>query len=198
MVIMFADSGLQTSAITELVEEREGVGARGEILGRLYLCKTMLIAAAALLLAGIGLWVNVTPFVWAIAAWITARTALQSYSQLQQVTGLKGVFKSKSDWSGAGRPKTVAAHLRDLAGVRKKLGSSAVGLRFGFMVLQTFELAVLFLVLIRAGVGPTWPQHLFFWKVVTKDRAPFGISYGLANLLCAAGYDRAGRACAAV
>jgi len=58
VVIMFADSGLQTSAITEL---SQGVGARGEILGRLYLCKTLLIAAAALLLAGIGLWVSITP-----------------------------------------------------------------------------------------------------------------------------------------
>src|SRR5208283_3991501 len=71
VVIMFADSGLQTSAITEL---SQGGSARGEILGRLYLCKTMLIAAAALLLAGIGLWVNVAPLVWAIAVWITLRT----------------------------------------------------------------------------------------------------------------------------
>src|SRR5260370_14479421 len=50
VVIMFADSGLQTSAITGL---SQGSSARGEILGRLYLCKTILIAAAALLLSGV-------------------------------------------------------------------------------------------------------------------------------------------------
>jgi len=175
VVIMFADSGLQTSAITEL---SQGGSARGEILGRLYLCKTMLIAAAALLLTGIGLWVSVTPFVWAIAVWITARTALQSYSQLQ-MSALKGC--SKANLIGA----TQAVHsllLLIWIWLVYARGWGIFWLLFGLTVGQMFELAVLFVVLTRAGVRPTWPEHLFFWKVITKS-APFGVSYGLANLI---------------
>ena len=175
VVIMFADSGLQTSAITEL---SQGVGARGEILGRLYLCKTLLIAAAALLLAGIGLWVSVTPFVWAIAAWITARTALQSYSQLQM-----SAVKACSRTNLIGPAQAVHSVLLLIwIWLVCARGRGIVWLLFGLTVGQMFELAVLFLVLTRVGVRPTWPQHFSFWKVVTKS-APFGISNGLANLI---------------
>ena len=175
VVIMFADSGLQTSAITEL---SQGSGARGEILGRLYLCKTILIAAAALLLAGIGLWVSVGPFVWAIAAWITLRTVLQSYSQLQ-MSALKAC--SRANLIGA----TQAVHsllLLMWIWVVYTQGWGIFALLVGLTVGQTSELAVLFLVLTRAGVRPTWPEHLLVVKVITKS-APFGVSYGLANLI---------------
>jgi O-antigen/teichoic acid export membrane protein len=175
VVIMFADSGLQTSAITEL---SQGGGARGEILGRLYLCKTMLVAAATLLLTGIGLWLSVTPFVWTIAVWITARTALQSYSQLQ-MSALKAC--SKTSLIGA----TQAVHsLLLLIWIRLVYarGWGIFWLLFGLTVGQMFELAVLFLVLARAGVRPTWPEHLLVVKVITKS-APLGVIYGLANLI---------------
>jgi O-antigen/teichoic acid export membrane protein len=175
VVIMFADSGLQTSAITEL---SQGSSARGEILGRLYLCKTILIGAAALLLAVVGLWVSVGPFVWAIAAWITLRTALQSYSQLQ-MSALKAC--SKANLIGA----TQAVHsvlLLIWIWLVYTQGWGIFALLVGLTVGQTFELAVLFLVLTRAGVRPTWPEHLLVVKVITKS-APFGLSYGLANLI---------------
>jgi O-antigen/teichoic acid export membrane protein len=175
VVIMFADSGLQTSAITEL---SQGVGARGEILGRLYLCKTLLIAAAALLLAGIGLWVSITPSVWAIAAWITARTALQSYSQLQ-MSAVKACLRANLIGPAQAVHSVLLLIWIWLVYAR---GWGIVWLLFGLTVGQMFEFAVLFLVLTRAGVRPTWPEHIFFWKVVTKS-APFGISYGLANLI---------------
>ncbi len=155
VVIMFADSGLQTSAITEL---SQGGSARGEILGRLYLCKTMLIAAAALLLTGIGLWVSVTPFVWAIAVWITSRTALQSYSQLQ-MSAVKAC--SKANLIGA----TQVVHsllLLIWIWLVYTRGWGILWLLFGLTVGQMFELTVLFLVLTRAGIRPTWPEQFIF------------------------------------
>jgi O-antigen/teichoic acid export membrane protein len=144
----------------------------------LYLCKTILIAAAALLLAGIGLWVSVGPFVWAIAAWITLRTVLQSYSQLQ-MSALKAC--SRANLIGA----TQAVHsllLLMWIWVVYTQGWGIFALLVGLTVGQTSELAVLFLVLTRAGVRPTWPEHLLVVKVITKS-APFGVSYGLANLI---------------
>jgi O-antigen/teichoic acid export membrane protein len=175
VVVMFADSGLQTSAITELSQSGN---ARGEILGRLYLCKTMLIAAAALLLAGIGLWVSVAPFVCVIAVWITLRTVLQSYSQLQ-ISVLKAC--SKANLIGATQAVHSLLLLIWIWAVYTR-GWGIFWLLFGLTAGQTFELTVLFIVITRAGVRPTWPEHLLFWKVITKS-APFGISYGLANLI---------------
>src|SRR5260370_22659183 len=61
-------------------------------------------------------------------------------------------------------------------------GWGIFALLVGLTVGQTSELAVLFLVLTRAGVRPTWPEHLLLVKVITKS-APFGVSYGLANLI---------------
>jgi O-antigen/teichoic acid export membrane protein len=175
VVIMFADSGLQTSAIAEL---SQGGSTRGEILGRLYLCKTMLIAAAALLLTGIGVWANVAPFMWAIAVWITLRTALQSYSQLQM-----SVLKACSKANLIGAMQAIHSLLLLIwIWLVHTRGWGIFGLLFGLTAGQTFELAALFLVLTRAGVRPTWPEHLCFWKVITKS-APFGVSYGLANLI---------------
>jgi len=175
VVIMFADGGLQTSAITEL---SEGGSARGEVLGRLYLCKTLLIAAAGLLLTAIVLWVSVTPFVWVLAVWITARTALQSYSQLQM-----SVVKACSRANLIGPVQAVHSGLLLIwIWLVYARGWGIVWLLLGLTAGQMFELAVLFLVLTRAGVRPTWPDNLMFWKVVTKS-APFGISYGLANLI---------------
>jgi O-antigen/teichoic acid export membrane protein len=138
----------------------------------------MLIAVAALLLTGIGLWVGVTPFVWGIAVWITLRTALQSYSQLQ-MSAVKAC--SKANLIGA----TQAVHsllLLIWIWLVYTRGWGILWLLFGLTAGQMFELAVLFLVLTRAGIRPTWPDNLLFWKVITKS-APFGVSYGLANLI---------------
>jgi O-antigen/teichoic acid export membrane protein len=144
----------------------------------LYLCKTILIGAAALLLAVVGLWVSVGPFVWAIAAWITLRMALQSYSQLQ-MSALKACSRAKL----IGATQAVHSVLL-LIWIRLVYtqGWGIFALLIGLAVGQTFELAVLFLVLTRAGVRPTWPEHLLVVKVITNS-APFGVSYGLANLI---------------
>ena len=85
VVVMFSDSGLQTCAITEL-SDRSGAG--NKILGQLYLCKSILIVAAVIFLIGIAFWMRLTSLVWVIGAWVTLRTVLQSYSQLQ-MAGLK-------------------------------------------------------------------------------------------------------------
>src|SRR5208283_5579895 len=120
----------------------------------------------------------VAPLVWAIAVWITLRTVLQSYSQLQ-MSVLKGC--SKANLIGA----TQGIHsflLLIWIWLVYAQGWGIFWLLFGLTVGQTFELAVLFIVLTRAGVRPTCPEHLFFWKLITKS-APFGVSYGLANLI---------------
>jgi O-antigen/teichoic acid export membrane protein len=174
VVVMFADNGLQTSAITEL---SDFPGARGQILGQLYLSKTILSVAALLLLAGFALWMKFTPFVWGIGVWVTLRTVLQSYSQLQM-----SVFKAMGKANLIGVIQFIHSLLLLMWICMAFIQNWAVFVVLaGLTAGQLFELTLMILALRRAGIRPARPEHIRFWQSMRKS-TPFGITYGLANL----------------
>jgi glycosyltransferase involved in cell wall biosynthesis/O-antigen/teichoic acid export membrane protein len=173
--VMFADNGLQTFVITELSARPTG---RNEIVGQAYICKTILLAAAALILAATATGLKVSPFLWMIGAWVTARTVLQSYSQLQMAI-LKALSKANVIWV------VQALHsLFLLAGIWLAFWHvwTVFGLLAWFTAGQFGELVLTIVVLRWAELHPSWPAQLHFWALLRKS-APFGIAYGLANLI---------------
>ncbi len=173
--MMFADNGLQTFALTELSGAHSG---RVQIVGETYISKTILVSAAVVLLAGLASCIKLSPFLWGIGAWVTLRTVLQSYSQLQMA-----MLKSVSKASAIGVIQTIhslflltgiwLAHMRDW---------TIFILLAWFSAAQFFEFAMTMLVLSRAGLRPSLPARIHFWAVMRKS-TPFGITYGLANLI---------------
>jgi O-antigen/teichoic acid export membrane protein len=175
IVLMFADNGLQTSAITELSQDG---AAHGEILGQLYLCKTILILGSLLLLTMGALWIRVVPFVWSIASWVTLRAVLQSFSQLQM-----SVLKALSRANLIGGIQGLHSVLLLIwVWTAYRQGWGIFSLLFGLTLGQLFELLLVFLILRRAGTRPRWPEHPFFFRSISKS-APLGVIYGLANLI---------------
>jgi O-antigen/teichoic acid export membrane protein len=174
-VLMFADNGLQTFAITELSGRSAG---RNQIIGQLYIFKTILVTIAILLLALIAYWLKWNLFLWEIGAWITLRTALQSYSQLQMA-----VLKSVAEANAAGAIQAVHSlillfgiwfvHMHRLP---------IVALLAWFSTAQFTEYLLTFPILLRAGCRPSIPVRIAFWAAMRKS-TPFGITYGLANLI---------------
>jgi O-antigen/teichoic acid export membrane protein len=173
--LMFADNGLQTFVITELSGTLPG---RDKIVGQVFISKTILLAAAVLLLAAVAGWVKSSPFIWAIGAWVTVRTTLQSYSQLQMA-----ILKSLSKANSIGVIQ-VAHSMFLLTGIWMAFarGWTIFTLLFWFTAGQFFEFALTILVLRRTGFHPRWPVQLHFWAVMRKS-TPFGITYGLGNLI---------------
>ncbi|HTQ96704.1 MAG TPA: oligosaccharide flippase family protein, partial [Candidatus Acidoferrum sp.] len=94
VVVMFADNGLQTAAITQVSQETEN---RNQVIGQLAICKTILLALAAIVLFGVAVWTKQTDLFLATGIWVAARTIVQSYSQLQ-MSILKSVSLAK--WIG--------------------------------------------------------------------------------------------------
>jgi O-antigen/teichoic acid export membrane protein len=173
--MMFADNGLQTFAITELSAALTG---RNKIVGQVYISKTILVAAAIVLLAVVARWLKLSPFLWAIAAWVTLRTVLQSYSQLQMA-----ILKSLSKASAIGIIQIVHSlflltgiwlvHLR---------GWTIFILLAWFTAGQFLEFAATMPVMSRAGLRPGLPTRIHFWAAMRRS-TPFGITNGLANLI---------------
>jgi O-antigen/teichoic acid export membrane protein len=175
IVVMFADNGLQTAAITQLTSTPSG---RNQIIGQLFVSKTILLAVAAVVLLGVAAWTGKGDLFPAIGFWVTLRTILQSYSQLQMA-----IFKavSKASWIG------IIQFLHSLIlvlgiGLCFKLGWSIFVLLAWLTFAQFFELLLGAAVLYRSGVWFRWPERLRFIALV-KMAAPFGIAYGLANLI---------------
>jgi O-antigen/teichoic acid export membrane protein len=175
VAVMFSENGLQTTALLELSGEASG---RGEIAGKLYLCKTVLTLVTLLILAGIGLGLKVSPFVWMVAFWVTLRTVLQSYSQLH-MSFLKA--RSKADAIG---PIQLAHALLLLIGIllTYKQGWGLFFLLAWFTAGQLCELALTGFAAWRTGIRPAWPSANFFWPTIRRSM-PLGIGNGLANAI---------------
>jgi O-antigen/teichoic acid export membrane protein len=173
--MMFADNGLQTFAITELSDTLSG---RNKIVGQVYVCKTILVAAAVVLLGVVAGWLRLSPFLWAIGMWVTIRTVLQSYSQLQMA-----MLKSLSKANAIGVIQVLHSLLL-LAGIWIALlrGWTVFALLAWFTAGQFFEFAMTMLVLNRTGLRPSLPVEIHFWAAMRKS-TPFGITYGLATLI---------------
>ena len=175
IAVMFAENGLQTTAILELSAENS---ERGKIAGKLYLCKTALTFAAMLILAGAGFAMRLNAFEWMVAFWVTLRTVLQSYSQLQ-MSFLKAL--SKANVIG---PIQLAHTLLLLAGIflTYKLGWSLHLLLAWFTAGQLCELTLTSFAVLRAGIQPAWPSANYFWPTIRRSM-PLGIANGLANAI---------------
>jgi O-antigen/teichoic acid export membrane protein len=175
VVVMFADSGLQTAAITQISSASTN---RNQTISRLILSKTMLLAAAAIILAIVAGWTRPGPLFLAIGIWVTVRTILQSYSQLQMAV-LKAV--SKANWIGI--IQSVHSFILFVGlWVAFKQAWSILVLLGWLTSCQLLELLLAIAVLHRSGILPTWPERFGFLAIM-KMAAPFGIAYGLANFV---------------
>jgi O-antigen/teichoic acid export membrane protein len=175
VVVMFADNGLQTAAITQISSLN---AHRNQIIGRLTASKSILLAMAAILLAVVAGLAKQEALFMAIGFWVTIRAILQSYSQLQMAV-LKSV--SKANWIGI----IQCVHSAILfAGIwlAMKHGWTIFSLLCWLASCQLLELLLGTAVLYRNGIWPSWPARLNFFATV-KMAAPFGIAYGLANLI---------------
>ena len=175
VVVMIADNGLQTFVITELTGRPS---QRDSIVGHFYFYKTILFAGAIVVLAAIAGSLHVSLFLWGIGSWVTARTVLQPYSQLQMA-----ILKSLSRTNAIGAIQLI--HSLFLF-----VGIGAALLRhWGIFTLlawftagQFFELTLAIALLLRAGLRLRWTAAPQFWDSMRKS-APFGITSGLANLI---------------
>jgi O-antigen/teichoic acid export membrane protein len=175
VVVMFADTGLQTATITELNLPNTD---RNQTFSRLATCKTVTLAAALLLLVGVVAVTRPGPLLLSVGCWVAFRAVLQSFSQFQ-MAALKAV--SRAAWIGV------------IQILHSSLLFAGIWLAFHqhwniFSLLQwmTFcqflELAVALAVLERNGIWPSRPRRLNVWQTL-QLAAPFGIVFGLANLI---------------
>src|SRR5215469_7771322 len=175
VVVMFADNGLQIAAITQL---SDGLLGRNHTVGRLTFAKTVLLVAAILLLVVIATWTGRKQLVWEIGFWVALRMVVQSYSQLQMA-----ILKSVSRANVIGIIQFLHSSILFLGiGCAFKLGWDIFALLGWVTFCQFVELILGVGVLYRSGILPRWPGRL---QLVTtlKMAAPFGIAYGLANLI---------------
>jgi O-antigen/teichoic acid export membrane protein len=175
VVVMFADNGLQTAAITQLTSATAG---RSQILGRLTLAKAILLGVAALILAAIAVCTGQGPLFLAVGFWVTVRAILQSYSQFQMAV-LKSV--SRARWIGV--IQSIHSAILFLGILLTFKQSSSIFVLLAWLTFAQFlELLFGAGVLYQSGVFPQWPERP---RVLTtiKMAAPFGIAYGLANLI---------------
>ncbi len=175
VVVMFADNGLQTAAITQISSLN---AYRNQIIGRLTASKSILLAMATILLAVVAGLTKQEALFLAIGFWVTVRAILQSYSQLQMAV-LKSV--SKANWIGI----IQCLHSAILvAGIwlAMKDGWAISSLLCWLASCQLLELLLGTAVLYRNGIWPSRPVRLNFFATV-KMAAPFGITCGLANLI---------------
>jgi O-antigen/teichoic acid export membrane protein len=175
VAVMFADNGLQTSAITELGNNRQ---AANNVIGQLYSAKTALILAMLVPLLGIGWWLGISHLAWVIGALVTLRTIIQSYSQLQM-----SILKSIGRMRVIGMIQGIhSAILLCGTGLALKQGWGILGLLGLLVAGQTLEAALIARELWRAGIWPTWPDARSCWTLILRS-TPLGIGYGLANLI---------------
>ena len=175
VVVMFADAGLQTAAITQLSREDSN---RSQIFSQFIFCKISLLFAAALLLAlYVGLFRPGLLFI-SIGAWLALRAALQSMSQLQ-LAALKSI--SKATFIGAIQSAHGASLFLGLWFAFRFTWSLAELLAW-LSGAQLLELLLAVVVLILNGVHPRWPRPLQLYAIL-QAAAPFGIAYGTANLI---------------
>jgi O-antigen/teichoic acid export membrane protein len=173
-VVMFADNGLQTLAITQL----SGASlAHNQTFGRLVFAKTVVLGASIAVLALIAAATGKKSLFWEIGLWVALRTIVQSYSQLQLAI-LKSVSRAK-----------VIGILQSVHGVLLLLGLgwaykhswSVFTLLAWLTCCQSFELVLGARVLYRNGIVPRWPECLHLLQTL-KSSVPLGLGYGLANL----------------
>lgn len=174
-VVLFADNGLQTFAITELSGTNSN---RSEMAGRIYLSKAILLGTALLLLAALGLVLRISSFLWALSSLVAARVILQSYSQLQ-IAFLKARLKAGS----VGGIQTLhCLYLSIGIALATARAWSLFLLLAWFASGQLAECLLTWMAVRKTGLSPGLPDTLRFWSLA-RQSLPFGIASGLANLM---------------
>jgi len=173
---MFADNGLQLSAVTEIASVSSSQSFR--IVGELYLSKTILCILVVLLLLSIGLAGGFPPSYWLVGALVTFRTLLQSYSQLQ-IAILKSLFRMHL----IGIIQAVHAGILILA-VSFAFISRWLLLAFLAVLVagQALELLLMSAAVFHAGIRPRWPAVSSCLSLM-KRSFPLGLGYALMNLI---------------
>jgi O-antigen/teichoic acid export membrane protein len=174
VAVMFADNGLQTSAVTEFARARE---RSRSFLGELYVTKTVLSASALLFLAAAASLKGCDRACWMVGGAVFGRTLLQSFSQLQ-IAILKAVGRMR----GIGAVQGVHGALLGVA-VSLVLARGWPLIRFLgiLLVLQALEFALMSAVVLGTGFRPAWPR-VAGCLALAKRSTPFGIAYALSNL----------------
>jgi O-antigen/teichoic acid export membrane protein len=175
VVTMFADNGLQTSAITQL---SPAGAARNQIVGQLVLAKLVLMSAAIVSLGVVAATLNPGPRFFSIGAWVTLRTVVQSCSQLP-IAVLKSTAKAHS----VGMIQCIhSIFLLVTIWWCWRNGLSVFLLLGGMTLCQFLELALGMVAVRGSGLRASWPQRCEFWGTMKKS-TPFGLTYGLAGLI---------------
>jgi O-antigen/teichoic acid export membrane protein len=175
VVVMFADNGLQTAAITQLSAADCG---RDHVVGRLTFAKTVMLGGSLVVLAFISAWARKGPLFWEIGFWVALRAVFQSYSQLQM-----SILKSVSRANVILIIQFLHSSILVLGiWFAFKLNWSIFALLKWLTLCQLVELGLCAAVLYQSGFLRRWPEH-FYLLATLKLAAPFGIAYGLANLI---------------
>ena len=175
VVVMFADNGLQTAAITQLSAANLG---RDHVVGRLTFAKTVMLGSALIVLALISAWARKGPLFWEIGFWVALRAVFQSYSQLQM-----SILKSVSRANVIVIIQFLHSSILFLGiWFAFKLNWSIFALLEWLTLCQLVELGLCAGVLYQSGFLRRWPERLYLVATL-KLAAPFGIAYGLANLI---------------
>jgi O-antigen/teichoic acid export membrane protein len=172
---MFADNGLQISAVTEICSVRD---RSPQVVGELYLAKAMLSALVLALIFAIGLHGHFPRIYWVVGILVTLRTFIQSYSQLQ-VAILKSLFKMHL----VGIVQSLHAGLLllgiGIAFVRHWPVSAFLAL---LVAGQTLELSLVSAAVLHNRVRARWPRLSSCFALMRRS-IPFGLAYALANLI---------------
>src|SRR5262249_26382258 len=152
IVVMFADAGLQSTAITQL----SGVSSeRGQVFGQFVLAKLfLLIVAGILLIAWAAVARPASPFLF-VGAWLAIRCMLQSFAQLQMAS-LKAISRAAS----VGIIQIChSAFLFVGLTLAYQWSWNLSSLLAWLVAAQFLELVAATIVLLRCGVYPQWPRN---------------------------------------
>lgn len=175
VVVMFADNGLQTAAITQLSAANVG---RDHVVGRLTFAKTVMLGSSLIVLALISAWARKGPLFWEIGFWVALRAVFQSYSQLEM-----SILKSVSRANVIVIIQFLHSSILFLGiWFAFKLNWSIFAVLEWLTLCQLVELGLCAGVLYQSGFLRRWPERLYLVATL-KLAAPFGIAYGLANLI---------------
>jgi polysaccharide transporter, PST family len=175
VVFMFAESGLQLSAITEI-----GVvpSQASWLVGQLYVSKAILSVFAVVFLFAVGVHGDFPKIYWVIGGLITLRTLIQSCSQLQ-IAILKSLFRMHL----VGIIQAFHAGVLFLGiAIAFVQHWSVVTLLEILVAGQTLELLFMSGAVYWARIHPRWPVFSKCLALMRRS-VPLGLGYALANLI---------------
>jgi O-antigen/teichoic acid export membrane protein len=174
VAVMFADNGLQTSALTEFARAKD---RSRRLLGELFVTKAVLGASTLLLLAAAAYLKGCDRMCWTVGGVVLGRTLLQSFSQLQVA-----ILKAVGRMSGIGAVQGAhAAFLGAAVSLALVRGWPLARFLGTLLVLQALEFALMSAVVTGMGFRPAWPG-IAGCLALAKRSAPFGIACALSNL----------------